>query len=651
MAPHADDPVARSPEERRGGFLAGLLRLLAPSPGRLHFAVRLALICALTTLVAEVYQTPDPALTTYVAFFVNKPDRVESLLLAIVMTILITVIIALIVLMAILVIDAPVWRVALMSAFSVGFLFIAFASKLRPLGGTIMLIVGYALDLLGTLHFGEIATRALLYAWLFVAMPAGVSFVVNLVLAPPPRRLAERALAERLLVSAKSLQEPDEHTRDELIESLREGMGEIQTWLKLAGAEKTAPPRDIAALRQAAQSTTAILSWVDVMTREGLGPLPRPQREQLAQTLRDMADILMKGAYPIEVTLEADSAAAAMPERYVRPWADMREILAQFAEPPAADLHPAPAAPQGGGFFLPDAFTNPEYVRYAVKTTAAAMFCYILYSLLDWPSIHTCFITCYIVSLGTTAETVEKLSLRILGCIIGGVAGIAAIVYVIPALTSIGALLGVVFVGALAAAWVAAGSPRISYAGFQIAFAFFLCVIQGPSPAFDLTVARDRIIGILLGNLVVYVLFTRTWPTSVGQGIDPAISAVLRNLSAMITASSPAARRSLAAQVQGALGSIEQNLHLARYEPTAIRPSEDWLRVRRRAVHEIGSLQGPLLLRTEQDPASTADFAHQLQRSADIIDADAEGVNEALELIEPLATPSATERMPGYVPG
>src|SRR6185295_13909960 len=130
----------------------------------------------------------------------------------------------------------------------------------------------------------------------------------------------------------------------------------------------------------------------------------------------------------------------------------------------------------------------PEHVQYALKTTAAAMFCYVLYSLLDWPGIHTCFITCFIVALGTTAETIQKLTLRIVGCLLGAGAGIAAIVFLLPALTSIQGLLGVIFVGALAAAWVAAGNPRIAYAGFQIAFAFFLCVIQGPSPAFDLTV-------------------------------------------------------------------------------------------------------------------------------------------------------------------
>ncbi len=94
---------------------------------------------------------------------------------------------------------------------------------------------------------------------------------------------------------------------------------------------------------------------------------------------------------------------------------------------------------------------------------------------------NTCFITCYIVALSTTAESVQKLTLRILGCAAGAIAGIATIVYVMPGLTSVGALLAVVFIGAFVSAWVAAGSARVGYAGFQIAFAFFLCVIQGPS--------------------------------------------------------------------------------------------------------------------------------------------------------------------------
>jgi multidrug resistance protein MdtO len=67
--------MAQAATERSRSRLAGIGALLAPFPGRLEFAARLALICALTTLVAEFYQTPEPALTAYVAFFVMKPDR------------------------------------------------------------------------------------------------------------------------------------------------------------------------------------------------------------------------------------------------------------------------------------------------------------------------------------------------------------------------------------------------------------------------------------------------------------------------------------------------------------------------------------------------------------------------------------------------
>ncbi|MCM3694760.1 FUSC family protein, partial [Neobacillus niacini] len=153
----------------------------------------------------------------------------------------------------------------------------------------------------------------------------------------------------------------------------------------------------------------------------------------------------------------------------------------------------------------------------------------------------------YMVSLGSTAETVEKLTLRIAGCIVGALIGTAALVFVVPSLSSIGELMALVFVGAWLSAWVAFGSPRIAYAGFQVAFAFFLCVIQGAGPGFDLTLARDRTIGILLGNVVVYLVFTRIWPVSIGKQIDTALAALLDQWRRVTQIAQPAERRALAA--------------------------------------------------------------------------------------------------------
>lgn len=229
-------------------------------------------------------------------------------------------------------------------------------------------------------------------------------------------------------------------------------------------------------------------------------------------------------------------------------------------------------------------------------------------------------ITCYIVSLGTAAETVEKLTLRIVGCLVGAASGLAALVFLMPSVTSIGGLLAIVFLAALGSGWVAAGSPRISYAGFQIAFAFFLCVIQGASPAFDMTVARDRVVGILFGNLVMYVVFTTIWPVSVTRRIDPAIATVLRRLSAMMTAANRSSRYSLAGEAHAALGTLEQDMALARYEPQAVRPAPDWLEARRRAAHEIAALQGPLLLNARLDPTCSDAIAGRLARLADSVD-------------------------------
>src|SRR5208283_4799868 len=94
-------PASNESLSRLGAFAA----LLAPFPGRLEFAARLALICALTTLVVEIYQTPEPALTAYVAFFVIKPDRMASIVVSVVMLVLVSLIIGAVFLISIQVID------------------------------------------------------------------------------------------------------------------------------------------------------------------------------------------------------------------------------------------------------------------------------------------------------------------------------------------------------------------------------------------------------------------------------------------------------------------------------------------------------------------------------------------------------------------
>ncbi|MCA7962806.1 FUSC family protein [Burkholderia cenocepacia] len=623
MAQPAAD--VRSPGPRE------VLRLLAPFPGRAAIAVRVALICALTAFVTAAYGTPEAALSAYVVFFMIRADRVTSVVLAAALLLIVTIVIGLVLGIAIFSIDYSILRVACMAVLSVALLYLTSASKLRPVGAILAMIVGFGLDQLGLAPFGEAATRALLYIWLTIAIPVGVAIVVNLLIAPSPRKLAHAQLAKRLRLAARRLR-GDDDARAAFDASLREGDKQLLTWLKLSKLEGSSSAADFAALRQAIVSSTALMVGVALADREPDARLPDAFATPIAATLDDMAAILERGGYPVDVTLALPPADTLPPLARIAA-TDLEDAITHFAEPgatapttPTADATAeasanatpaaaaatpeapaaAPAPAPRGGFLLPDARTNPDHIRYALKTTAAAIFCYLLYSQLDWSGIHTCVVTCYIVSLGSTAETVEKLTLRIFGCIIGALLGTAALVFVVPALSSVGHLMALVFAGAWLSAWIAFGSPRIAYAGFQVAFAFFLCVIQGAGPGFDLTIARDRTIGILLGNVVVYLVFTRIWPVSIGKQIDVAFAALLDQWRRIAQIAQPAERRALAAEAFARHGAISQELGLVHYEPSWVRPAATWLATRRRALAELGAIEGPLFLLAERKPGDAA---------------------------------------------
>ncbi|MBN9058279.1 MAG: FUSC family protein, partial [Rhizobiales bacterium] len=285
-----------------------------------------------------------------------------------------------------------------------------------------------------------------------------------------------------------------------------------------------------------------------------------------------------------------------------------------------------PAMPQEP-FFAADALSNPDHQRFALKTTLAAMIAYIVYAGIDWQGIHTAMITCFVASLGTTGETVHKLTLRIIGCLIGAALGIGAILFVIPNLTSVGGLMILVFVGLLPAAWVASGSERISYGGVQIGLAFLLTVLQGFEPSLDMGTARDRIVGILLGNLLVYLIFTRIWPVGVVVGVRAGLSSALAGLArlANMPQGDNRARVNEAAAAVADLRHAADQLAWARYEPAALRPEPAAMRRFEAVLAEAEPLAAGLFLADGADPAQAAQLKRLSQAIADAKPLAAEG--------------------------
>src|SRR5262249_33970299 len=246
-----------------------LWRLLTePSPGRLAFAVRLALVCTLVAVFAEVYKTPEIALTVYVVFFLNKPDRVSSMLLTVAIIVIITVVVGILLLAAQPLLGNPALRVLTMALISFVMMFLSSTSKLKPVASVAALVIAYALDVLGSAPLGEAATRGLLYLWLFFGIPALISSVVNLLIASSPRSLVQKEIAERLRTAAAALAEKTGAAGQNLMRSILVGDTETQKHLKLASLEKTSSDEDIAALKGASDCVVTVLSAVQLMLDE-----------------------------------------------------------------------------------------------------------------------------------------------------------------------------------------------------------------------------------------------------------------------------------------------------------------------------------------------------------------------------------------------
>lgn len=126
--------------------------------------------------------------------------------------------------------------------------------------------------------------------------------------------------------------------------------------------------------------------------------------------------------------------------------------------------------------------------------------------------------------------------------------------------------------------------------------------------------ARERIIGILLGNLVAYVTFVYVWPVTISRRVDPALATAFSQLAQGAAAQEPHERQLLASQAQGTLRQIEADIGLAQYEPPSIRRPSDWLAARREIVVDSQSL-GVMLLSRQALPAQINERLQALEEA------------------------------------
>jgi uncharacterized membrane protein YccC len=157
-----------------------------------------------------------------------------------------------------------------------------------------------------------------------------------------------------------------------------------------------------------------------------------------------------------------------------------------------------------------DAFSNPEYLRFALKGCIAGSLCYVFDSGVAWPVIMgACAETCIVAArpLSSSAGTpTERLFISATALFLGGVVlGMGSEALVLPLLDSItGFTLQFAAISALAA-WVATSSPRLAYAGTLGAMGYFFPMVQRFGP--NVSLARSgAFFGDILCALVAFWL-------------------------------------------------------------------------------------------------------------------------------------------------
>jgi multidrug resistance protein MdtO len=519
-----------------------LRRELAPTPGRGGKTFRLTLACLAATIPILTHHIPHGLLVMIIMYLITQEDTAATVLGSILGVIGVTIGLGLALLAWRISLDIVWLRLCFLVLFLFGGLFLKRVLTIGALGSAIGLPAALVMILPDIVPPSpEVLTEFVLWIWWCITLGLSVNVAVQLLLSRgDPLSLLQRELATRLYAVAQTLRRL---VRERVAVSERDSLKS----LAIAGMS-----RPLALLKTASvvhawagerhDGLATLITLIDrlvtsALALEGLAAhSAEPIRHERLLSVAEGCDRVrlafekMRLPTPDEWLTLADEKNTEPPI----PLLDIERTLDQIAltlPQYFAELGHSKTAPaEKRSLFLPDAFDNPEYVRFAIKGTLAALICYILFIGFDYPGIYTSVITCFVVSLSTIGASNQKGILRFGGAAVGGLMGLIALVYLFPNIETIGGFWLVFGAGTAVAAWANFGSPRISYGGYQVGLAFYKAVLQGFGPALSATVVRDRLIGVFFGLTVFGIVENLLWPVRAQDALRARLAEVLRLL-------------------------------------------------------------------------------------------------------------------------
>lgn len=522
---------------------------LAPYPGRGVVVARTVIAATITMLLIMTFRVPGGALGTLYAFLISRESLRSTFRSGVAIAVSYVAAVTFVLLAADVFADQQSARIIWFACS----MFVTFFG-LRTLRYTDV-ATGFAILVVNALPIWQIPQTAeyRVEQTLWQALAVGIGTAVT--------------LAVEIIFHALQ-------PRDEIVNGIRERLDSVRALLLAFAADKLVPSETVDRVarysmvgtsglrRELARSGyeaavtdrwSTVISLVGGVVDLGLSAVVGPHhlsiREQkhlrkLDTQLRRIQTSLGNSKNSLIVEEFVDSAAltSSIPQlaeidRSLSMLAQVLQGADRFAQPfSTTDSRTDNPVNEQDAFslFIPDAFRNPEHLMFAIRGSGAATLCYLIYELADWRGIATSVTTCVITALSTAGSSRQKQILRVGGAIAGGlILGIGSQIFVLPNIDSITSF-AILFAAVTAiGAWISTSSSRLSYFGVQLALAFYLINLQEFTIQTSLTVARDRVVGILLGLFMMWLVFDGIGGTTAADTMIRAFCLNLRTLAEM----------------------------------------------------------------------------------------------------------------------